>query len=192
LQKRTGFGAKKVRLLGKKTPLFDLRRGYFRPSVYHLRRLKLPRSRLGRVLESGPSTGGCRFCVSSLLALHHSQYRAPVHGQQAGLNESGSPPRRAALQNASPTFAHIAVVAAQALLYCGGGLILRHGGAALRDAHSSTRHVERGPCRASSSPDHDGQSGGLSGQVESKYFGLRAGQAAETIRSKCPGGLRHQ
>jgi hypothetical protein len=44
-----------VRLLGKKTRFVDLRRGYSKPSVYHLSRQKLPGSRLGRLLESGPS-----------------------------------------------------------------------------------------------------------------------------------------
>jgi hypothetical protein len=44
-----------VRLLRKKTRFFDLPRGYFRPSVYHLSRQKLLGSRLGRLLESGPS-----------------------------------------------------------------------------------------------------------------------------------------
>jgi hypothetical protein len=33
---------------------------------------------------------GCRFDPASLLALHRSQYRPPVHAQQAGLTESGS------------------------------------------------------------------------------------------------------
>src|SRR5438876_11418028 len=32
----------------------------------------------------------------------------------------------------------------------------------------------------------DGEGGGLSGQVESKYLGLRAGQAAETDRPERP------
>ena len=32
----------------------------------------------------------CRFPFASLLAIHRSEYRAPVHGQQAGLSKSGS------------------------------------------------------------------------------------------------------
>ncbi len=40
--------------------------------------------------------------------------------------------------------------------------------------------------------DRDGQGSGLSGQVESKYFGLGARQVAETIRPERAGRLRHR
>jgi hypothetical protein len=48
LQKRTRFRAKKVRILGKKAPLFELRRGYIWASAHYLGRQKLSGSRLGR------------------------------------------------------------------------------------------------------------------------------------------------
>ena len=41
-------------------------------------------------LECGPSTDGLPLFSASLLAPHVSKYRVSVHGQQAGLSESGS------------------------------------------------------------------------------------------------------
>jgi len=75
-----------------------------------------------------------------------------------------------------------AAVTAHALVYCRGGFIVGRGGAALGNFHGLACRVERSLSGASGSSDHDGESGGLSGQAESKYFGPRAGQAAETIR----------
>jgi len=96
----------------------------------------------------------CRFSPASLLALHRSEYRAPVHGQQAGpaCGKSGS------------KLPHSRAVTACALVYCGGSSILGRGaGLLLGDFRSSNRRAQRSFARASSSADFDGESGGLSG-----------------------------
>ena len=60
--------------------------------------------------------------------------------------------------------AHMDAANACGLVYCGSSSIFGHGGgAALEDLHRLTRRAHRGFTCASSSPDHDGQSGGLSG-----------------------------
>jgi hypothetical protein len=58
--KTNWFWSEKCAPFWAKKPLFDLLRGYFKPSAYYLRRLKLPWPRLGRVLEGGSSTDGLR------------------------------------------------------------------------------------------------------------------------------------
>jgi hypothetical protein len=87
--------------------------------------------------------------------MHHAEHlQVVIVGSTADL--------RSAPGRASPTFAHIAAATAWALLYCSGGLILGRSGAALGDLQR-TRRVERGLACVCSSPDHDGESGGLSG-----------------------------
>ena len=69
-------------------------------------------------------------------------------------------------------------LARQCLVYSNGIHILRRGEGAFSGFGCLTRRVRRGFSCASDSTDLDGESGGLSGEIESKYFGPRAVQAA--------------
>jgi len=135
--------------------------------------------------SSGVRQLAAAFSPASLLAFHRSECRAPVRGQQAGPAEREKRQQAAALQSTW-------MRKWSWLVYCGSAIFGHGGGLLWGIFHSSSRRVHRGFAYDSSSPDLVSESGGLRRQVESEYFGPRAGQAAETIRCQCPGGLRHQ
>jgi cobalt-zinc-cadmium efflux system membrane fusion protein len=80
----------------------------------------------------------CRFSPASLLAPYHSEYCAPVHGQQAGLRESGSKLPHSRATHSAASVVSLSWVRAALAVMIGGLLFLTGCGQRVADAGGSS------------------------------------------------------